>query len=62
MKNVKGLIRTKMEDWDEYWLDYRIEGIKPIIRSYLDLAQNKGCDGVEFENIDAYLLQNGMML
>ncbi|ORX81006.1 hypothetical protein BCR32DRAFT_268528 [Anaeromyces robustus] len=54
MKNIKGLVRTKMEDWDEYWLDYRIEELKPFIMDFLDVAQYKGCDGVEFDNVDAY--------
>jgi len=54
MVNIKGLVKTKMEDWDEYWLDYRVEGIKPFMTDRLDVAKAKGCDGVEFDNVDAY--------
>jgi len=51
---IDGLVRTKMREWDEYWLDYRHEGVKEYMSRALDLAQEKGCDGVEFDNIDAY--------
>ncbi|ORX42526.1 hypothetical protein BCR36DRAFT_261618, partial [Piromyces finnis] len=54
MQNVYGLIRTKMDEWDEYWLDFRLEGIKPFMTERLDLAKTKGCDGIEFDNVDAY--------
>ena len=58
MKNVDGLIRTKMDEWDEYWLDFRIEDVKPFMTDSLDLAKNKGCDGIEFDNIDAFTAVN----
>jgi len=54
MLHVKGLVQNKMADWDENWLDYRVEGIKPFMIENLDIAVSKGCDGVEFDNVDAY--------
>jgi len=54
MVDVEGLVRTKMKDWDEYWLDIRVEGIKPFMISALDVAKEKGCDGAEFDNVDGY--------
>jgi len=54
MLEVKGLVRTKMEEWDEYWLDYRLSEIKPFMTERLDLAQSKGCDGIEFDNVDTF--------
>jgi hypothetical protein len=40
---------------DENWLDIRaIDQLLPIIRSRLDLAVAKGCDGVEPDNLDGY--------
>lgn len=54
MLKVKGLVQNKMSGWDENWLDYRVEGIKPFMIERLDLAASKGCDGVEFDNVDAY--------
>jgi len=54
MLDVKGLVQNKMKEWDENWLDFRVEGIKPFMRANLDVAVEKGCDGVEFDNVDAY--------
>lgn len=45
----------KMSDWDERWLDIRrIDLLSGIMQSRLDLAVDKGCDGVEPDNMDAY--------
>ncbi len=45
----------KMSDWDERWLDIRrIDLLSGIMQSRLDLAVEKGCDGVEPDNMDAY--------
>jgi len=40
---------------DERWLDIRrIDLLTPIVRSRLDMAKAKGCDGVEADNMDGY--------
>ena len=50
-----------LEGWpDERWLDIRrIDVLAPIIEARLDLAVEKGCDGIEPDNIDAYLHNTG---
>ncbi len=51
-KIVKG---NKMQDWDELWLDIsNLKALAPIMIARLDLAKEKGCDGVEPDNVDAY--------
>ena len=53
-----------LEGWeDENWLDIsKIELLSPIIQNRLDLAVEKGCDGVEPDNVDGYLNDNGFAL
>lgn len=54
MLKVDGLVRNKMEEWDEYWLDFRVEEVKSFMSERLDLAKAKGCDGIEFDNVDTF--------
>jgi len=48
----------KMDGWDEMWLD--ISQMQPggalqtIMKARMDLAVQKGCDGVEPDNVDAW--------
>lgn len=54
----KGAVGGKMRDWNECWLDFTKEDSSgslalKAMRSFIDLAKAKGCDGVEFDNIDA---------
>ena len=57
---VKGI---KMDGWDELWLDIRaLEQLGPIMRARLDLAAQKGCDGVEPDNVDGYSNNSGFPL
>lgn len=43
-----------LDGWPgERWLDVRSENVKTIMESRLALAQMKGCDGVEPDNIDS---------
>ena len=53
-----------LEGWpDEKWLDIRqLDILGPLIEARLDLAVNKGCDGVEPDNIDAYTNRSGFPL
>ncbi len=45
-----------LDGWeDEKWLDIRDESLAPIMRARLDLAVQKGCDGVEPDNMDGYI-------
>jgi hypothetical protein len=52
----------KMEGWDELWLDIRSTGVRDVMKKRLDLAKQKGCDGVEPDNVDGYLNQTGFPL
>ena len=46
----------------ERWLDVRSENVKEIIRIRLDLAKQKGCDGVDPDNVDGYTNSTGFNL
>ncbi len=44
-----------LDGWaGERWLDIRSTGVRNIMKSRLDLASQKGCDGVEADNMDGY--------
>ena len=60
-ESVKGKV---LEGWpDEKWLDIRqLDVLGPIIEARLDMAMNKGCDGVEPDNVDAYTNDSGFPL
>jgi hypothetical protein len=47
---------------DENWLDVRQESVLDIMRKRLDLAVQKGCDGVEPDNVDGYQNDTGFPL
>lgn len=53
-----------LEGWqDERWLDIRqIDSLSPILANRLDLARQKGCDGVEADNVDGYINDTGFPL
>jgi hypothetical protein len=53
-----------LPDWpSERWLDIRkVEQLDTIMTTRLDLAEQKGCDGVEPDNIDGYLNSSGFPL
>ena len=53
-----------MAGWvGERWLDIRrIDLLKPIMGNRLDLAVQKGCDGVDPDNIDGYQNDTGFSL
>ena len=59
----KTLLGKIMDGWeDEKWLDISNEGLIPIMRARLDLAVEKGCDGVEPDNMDGYINDTGFNL
>ncbi len=52
-----------MDGWpDERWLDVRAQALRPIMQRRLDLAAQKGCDGVEPDNVDGYQNDSGFPL
>lgn len=57
---VKG---EALEDFsDEQWLDIRDASVLEVMKTRLDLAQSKGCDGVEPDNVDGYANNTGFSL
>jgi hypothetical protein len=54
---------TAMEDWEgERWLDIRDEGVRAVLATRLDHAVDRGCDGVEPDNVDGYQNETGFDL
>ncbi len=52
-----------LDDWEgESWLDIRSENVLLIMKKRLDLAVQKGCDGVEPDNMDGYTNDSGFDL
>ncbi|RMZ80589.1 hypothetical protein DV738_g2715, partial [Chaetothyriales sp. CBS 135597] len=52
-----------LEGWDgEYWLDTNSENVRQIMAARFDLAVEKGCNGVDPDNVDAYNNDNGLGL
>lgn len=47
---------------DEQWLDVRSSNVLLIMQDRLDLAVEKGCDGVEPDNVDGYANDTGFPL
>jgi len=44
-----------LDGWPgEYWLDVRSASVRAVMQGRLDLAAQKGCDGVEPDNVDGY--------
>jgi len=54
---------TVLIDWpDERWLDIRSTNVRDIMKARLELAKQKGCDGVEPDNMDGYDNNSGFPL
>ncbi|KAJ5164447.1 uncharacterized protein N7500_006277 [Penicillium coprophilum] len=54
---------SNLDEWPgERWLDLKSDKIRAIMISRLDIAKDKGCDGVDPDNIDAYGNENGLGL
>ncbi|KAJ5966605.1 hypothetical protein N7481_013319 [Penicillium waksmanii] len=54
---------SNLDDWPgERWIDINSSNVRRILSARLDMAQKKGCDGVDPDNIDAYDNENGLGL
>ncbi|CAP80405.1 Pc12g07780 [Penicillium rubens Wisconsin 54-1255] len=54
---------SNLDEWQgERWLNIKSSSVRAIMSSRLDMAQQKGCDGVDPDNIDAYGNENGLGL
>ncbi len=52
-----------LDGWPgERWLDIRSARVRQIMQARLDLAVQKGCDGVEPDNVDGYTNNTGFAL
>lgn len=52
---VEADLGKTLDGWaGERWLDIRTDNVKHIMKIRLDLAKEKGCDGVEPDNMDGY--------
>jgi len=57
------LLGLELDGWEgERWLDISNEKLAPIMQARLDLAKEKGCDGVEPDNVDGYSNDTGFNL
>jgi hypothetical protein len=53
----------ELDGWpDERWLDIRSADVAAVMTQRLDLAVQKGCDGVEPDNVDGYANDSGFDL
>lgn len=52
-----------LDGWPgEKWLDVRASSLEAVMEARLDLAAEKGCDGVEPDNVDGYTNDSGFPL
>lgn len=63
-KFPQSVLGKPFDGWpDERWLDIReIDILAPLLRSRMDLAVAKGCDGIEPDNVDGYSNDSGFPL
>lgn len=53
----------QLDEWDgENWLDIRSPNVLDIMRDRLDMAVQKGCNGVEPDNMDGFANDTGFNL
>ncbi|NPA95620.1 MAG: endo alpha-1,4 polygalactosaminidase [Thermodesulfobacteria bacterium] len=59
----QGELGLSLQGWQgEQWLDIRSQNVRAIMAKRLDLAVEKGCDGVEPDNIDGFSNNTGFPL
>lgn len=59
----KNTLGDGLPDWPgEKWVDIRSSKVRDIMSARLDLAVEKGCDGVDPDNVDGYDNENGLGL
>ncbi|RLN73950.1 hypothetical protein BBO99_00009170, partial [Phytophthora kernoviae] len=57
------IIGTPLDEWEgESWVDIRSSALREIISDRMKLAQAKGCDGVDPDNVDGAFNDNGFDL
>ncbi|MBM4372935.1 MAG: endo alpha-1,4 polygalactosaminidase [Deltaproteobacteria bacterium] len=60
----EAVVGEPLEGWSsENWLDVRaLDVLAPLLEARLDLAVQKGCDGVEPDNVDGWTNETGFPL
>jgi Glycoside-hydrolase family GH114 len=54
---------SPLQGWPgEFWLDTKSPNVRSIMTSRIKMAQDKGCDGVDPDNVDGYDNSNGLGL
>ena len=54
---------NNLDGWEgERWLDVRAVSVRNVMKARLDIAKQKGCDGVEPDNVDGYTNSSGFPL
>ncbi|GMF66261.1 unnamed protein product [Phytophthora lilii] len=57
------IIVTRLDEWEgESWVDIRSSNLREIVADRMKLAQAKGCDGVDPDNVDGAFNKNGFDL
>lgn len=57
------VIGNPLQGWPgEWWLDVRTQAVRDIMGARMDLAVQKGCDGVDPDNVDGYANSSGFTL
>ena len=56
-------IGNPLQGWPgEWWLDVRAQAVRDVMLARMDLAVQKGCDGVDPDNVDGYANSSGFPL
>lgn len=56
-------IGKPLDGWDgENWLDIRNAQVVAIMKARMDLAAQKGCSAVDFDNVDSYTQDSGFSI
>ncbi len=63
-RNIPAAAKGKgLDGWaGEKWLDYRASGVRAVMRARIRLAAQKGCQGIDPDNIDGHLNSSGFAL
>lgn len=59
----QAVLGSDLSGWPgERWLDISSAQLRPVMTARLDLAKQKGCDGVDPDNVDGYSNKTGFPL
>jgi hypothetical protein len=56
-------IGSPLDDWPgEFWIDTRNAAVRSVLTARMDLAKQRGCDGVDPDNVDGFANATGFAL